>query len=252
MRCLMFILPWLLLSGAARAADPSALCEAAIASAEAAGNLPPRMLNAIAMVESGRYDEAAKTVRPWPWTINVEGVGHYYASKADVIGAVRDFQMRGIKSIDVGCMQVNLMYHPEAFGSLDEAFEPGANAAYAAQFLNRLHAPSDDWGHAIGAYHSATPALGDAYRAMVVARWTGPHPTFLFAAAAPLEVYKAFKPTAVVYAAFAPASRVYGAFAPAGANPKPARSQPRTLLASAQPPHSLGPGGRLGLPPSHP
>jgi hypothetical protein len=250
MRVLTLIVPLLLLAGIARAAEPSALCETAIASAEYAGHLPPRILSAIAMVESGRFDETSKAVRPWPWTINAEGEGHYFTSKGDAIGAVRALQMRGVRSIDVGCLQVNLMHHPDAFGSLDEAFEPTVNAAYAAQFLNRLHAPSDDWSHAIGAYHSATPALGDAYRALVMLRWNGPHPTF--AAVPQPSVYHAFQPAAAVYGSFAPASLVYGAFAAAGASRPPARYPPRMLLASAQPPHIPGPNGRPGSPPSLP
>jgi Transglycosylase SLT domain len=213
MRALALALPCLFSAGLALAADDSTQCETAISAAEYTGNLPPRMMLAIAKVESGRYDEAAKTVRPWPWTINVEGEGHYYASKADAIGAVRAFQMRGVKSIDVGCMQVNLMYHPTAFSSLDEAFEPSANTAYAAKFLNRLHAPGDDWAKAIGAYHSETPSLGDPYRAMVMQRWNGPNLTF--ASKVQPVAYRAFKPATSAYRDFAQVSRAYGSFASA-------------------------------------
>jgi hypothetical protein len=214
MRALILILACLLATGTARAAEQSNLCDAAIASAEYTGALPPGMLHAIALVESGRYDETTKTVHPWPWTINAEGVGHYYTSKADAIGAVRALQMRGVKSIDVGCAQVNLMFHPDAFASLDEAFDPVANAAYAAKFLNRLHAPGDDWAKAIGAYHSETPALGDAYRNLVMARWNGTHLTVL-AKAQPATAYRDFRAQGTVYGAFAQAGRAYGAFASA-------------------------------------
>lgn len=211
MRFRTLIVPLLLLAGVARAADPAALCETSIASAEYAGHLPPRILSAIAMVESGRFDETAKAVRPWPWTINAEGEGHYFASKGDAIGAVRALQMRGVRSIDVGCLQVNLRHHPDAFGSLDEAFEPSVNAAYAAQFLNRLHAPGDNWSRAIGAYHSGTLALGDAYRALVMLRWNGPN--VRFASAVRPAVYRAFQPTEAVYGSFARVGQAYGAFA---------------------------------------
>ncbi len=209
MRKLLLILACLLTAGTARAEDPSALCESAIAGAEYTGSLPAGMLHAIAMVESGRYDETKKAVRPWPWTINAQGVGHYYTSKADAIGAVRDLQMHGIKSIDVGCAQVNLMFHPDAFASLDEAFDPIANAVYAAKFLNRLRAPGDDWAKAIAAYHSATPALGDAYRVMVMTRWSGSHPTVM--AKVQPAAYRDFRATSAVYGAFAQASHAYGA-----------------------------------------
>jgi len=211
MRALILLLAWLMTAGTASAADPSALCDAAIDSAEYSGALPSGLLHAIAMVESGRFDETTKTVRPWPWTINAEGVGHYYTSKADAIGAVRALQLRGVKSIDVGCAQVNLMFHPDAFASLDEAFDPVANTAYAAKFLNRLHAAGDDWAKAIGAYHSETPALGDAYRVMVMLRWNGSHPAIM--AKVQSAAYRDFRATSAVYGAFAQAGQAYGSFA---------------------------------------
>ena len=65
--------------------------------------------------------------------MNAEGQGFYYDTKVEAVAAVRAMQARGIRSIDVGCMQVNLMFHPDAFVSLDEAFDPMANARYAAK-----------------------------------------------------------------------------------------------------------------------
>jgi len=119
-------------------------------------------------VESGRPD-AQGVINPWPWTINVEGEGHIYDSKAEAIAAVRAYQARGIRSIDVGCMQVNLMFHPDAFGSLEQAFDPAANAAYAARFLNELYAGAHNWQQATALYHSATPELGADYQRKVAA-----------------------------------------------------------------------------------
>ncbi len=215
MRLLHLILPAALLTGAASAAAataPSVLCETAITTAEYAGRLPPRMLGAIAQVESGRFDETVDAVRPWPWTINAEGEGHFYPTKQDAITAVRALQARGVRSIDVGCLQINLMFHPDAFASLDQAFDPRANALYAAHFLNQLHAQGDDWAHAIAAYHSDTPALGEPYRVMVMLRWQNPNPAY--ASARSLE-YGAFLPTSAVYGAFAHPNQAYGAFASA-------------------------------------
>jgi hypothetical protein len=153
-------------------ASPSQLCEAAIVAAERAERLPERMMGAIALVETGRLDPTSGAPRPWPWTINAEGQGFFFASKQQAIEAVRALQARGVRSIDVGCMQVNLMHHPNAFASLDQAFDPAANATYAAHFLNDLHAQSNDWLRATGQYHSSTPELGAAYQTQVAAAWT--------------------------------------------------------------------------------
>ena len=150
---------------------PGALCRAAIAATERSSTVPPQLLAAIGMVESGRRDPANGLRAPWPWTINAEGQGTYFDTKAQAIAAVRALQAHGVQSIDVGCMQVNLMHHPTAFASLDQAFDPSANAAYAARFLTELHAQTNDWPRAAGLYHSATPELGAAYQAQVASAW---------------------------------------------------------------------------------
>jgi hypothetical protein len=77
-----------------------------------------------------------------------------------------------VASIDVGCMQVNLMHHPAAFATLEEAFDPMANALYAARFLNMLFSGSGDWPAAAAAYHSQTREIGAAYKEKVLAAWT--------------------------------------------------------------------------------
>jgi Transglycosylase SLT domain len=155
-------------------ASPAQLCEAAISAAEIGARLPAGILAAIAVVESGRADQAAATSRPWPWTINAAGQQLFFATKQEAIETVRTLQVDGVQSIDVGCMQVNLMFHPHAFSSLEEAFDPAANTRYAAKFLNVLYAASHDWQTTIAAYHSETPAIGSEYFQRVMAHWDGP------------------------------------------------------------------------------
>ena len=197
-----------LLAPAAHAASrvsPFAMCETAIARVQGARNLPPGLLSALARVESGRPD-AAGAARPWPWTIDVEGQGRFFATKAEAVAAVRDLQALGVRSIDVGCLQVNLMYHPAAFASVEQAFDPAANAAYAARFLIALHARDDDWTHAIASYHSETPRLGAAYRTKVLAIWrrNGVATPLTTALADPRRAaYADFLPTVARYADFA-------------------------------------------------
>jgi hypothetical protein len=211
----LFILLSLMLPFAAAArpaADrsPSLFCETAIASAERGAGLPARMMTAIAMTESGRFDSAAGRVRPWPWTINAEGAGHYFASREQAIAAAHALRARGVRSIDVGCMQVNLMYHPTAFASIEDAFDPQANAAYAARFLTSLYSAHGHWHKAIGAYHSMTPTRATAYLDLVMARWQGPS---LVAVAADRSAYQSFAGTSAAYGSFAGSGRAYGSFA---------------------------------------
>jgi len=157
-------------AGMAQPAEPT--CEAAAMLAERQSALPSGLLTAIGQVESGR----SSTSGGWPWTINAAGQGYHFDSRDEAIRAVQALQARGVRSIDVGCFQINLMYHPAAFASLEHAFDPAANARYAATFLNELQARTGSWDGAIGAYHSATSERGGAYRARVFAAWTGSGP----------------------------------------------------------------------------
>ena len=209
-RLLLCLLPLPALARGPVTIAPSSLCAAAIAAAEWSGRLPEGMLTAIAQVESGRPDPDTGRLNPWPWTINAAGVGQFFATKAQAIAAVQALQADGIRSIDVGCLQVNRMFHPEACASLQQAFDPQANAAYAVHFLNALYADSHDWKQAIAAYHSSTAVLGDDYRRRVMALWHDPD---LAGWGLGLAVaYRDFPPQRQIYGDFAPASQVYGAF----------------------------------------
>ena len=151
------------------------LCRAAIGMTERTTGVPDRLMQAVSVMESGRRDTDG-TVWPWPWTINVEGVGEVYESKREVIAAVQRHQAGGARSIDVGCMQVNIKHHPEAFASLDEAFDPVTNARYAARFLQQLLVQTGSWPRAVAGYHSLTPDIGAEYARKVMAIWARPEP----------------------------------------------------------------------------
>jgi len=147
-------------------------CGRAIDRAERAGNIPAQLLSAVALTESGRRHEELGERIAWPWTVNNAGDGRFYETKAKAIAAVRQLLARGERNIDVGCMQVNLMHHPDAFADLDEAFDPETNVAYGAHFLKELRDARRSWSLAVANYHSATPELGQAYRKKVFDTWT--------------------------------------------------------------------------------
>ncbi len=133
--------------------------------------LPRGLLQAIGRVESGRRDPETGQFAPWPWTINAEGEGKYFPTREAAIAHVRQLQARGVRIIDVGCMQVNLHHHPNAFASLEQAFDPLTNARYAARFLSELNGGRADWRQAAGHYHSQTPERAGPYREKVLAAW---------------------------------------------------------------------------------
>ncbi|WP_376089055.1 lytic transglycosylase domain-containing protein [Roseomonas sp. CCTCC AB2023176] len=150
--------------------SPIARCRAAIATAEREAGIPAGLLQAIGRVESGRTDPATGEAGPWPWTVNVEGAGRFFPSAVEAIAHVRQARASGARSMDVGCMQINLLHHPNAFASLEDGFDPLANARYAARFLKELHGERGEWMAAAGNYHSRTPERAEAYRNAVASR----------------------------------------------------------------------------------
>lgn len=158
-------------AGAGRIDDAWSLCPRHIRAAEQQHDLPAHLLTAISKVESGLWDAKTKANLAWPWTVMAEGKGRYLPSKTAALAEVRKLQARGIKNIDVGCMQINLYYHPDAFKNLEQAFDPKLNTAYAASLLSRLRRDAGSWTHAIGDYHSKTIAFARVYRLKVFKAW---------------------------------------------------------------------------------
>jgi hypothetical protein len=151
--------------------DPSLACDRAAERAQREWHLPAGLLAAIGVVESGRSGLGSTLPRAWPWTINAAGRGFSLANKAAAITAVRAYQAIGVRAIDVGCFQVDLFFHPEAFASLDAAFDPEINADAAARILKRSHLGGGSWESAIALYHSASPTRGPPYVRQVEAAW---------------------------------------------------------------------------------
>lgn len=152
-------------------ADPWKACPSAIAAAEKAAGIPRYLLRAVALAESGRRDADGRWV-PWPWTINNAGDSYFLDGHDEAVAAVKGLRAQGRTNIDVGCMQVNLQYHPDAFDSLDEAFDPAANAAYAASLLRALFHRHKSWIFAVQKYHSGKFRNNFGYRQRVMTLWS--------------------------------------------------------------------------------
>ncbi|MEY3197500.1 MAG: hypothetical protein RLZZ59_871 [Pseudomonadota bacterium] len=130
--------------------------------------IPTDTLYSISLHETGKIHSDKKLKLSWPWSVNVEGRGYHFDTKRDAVRFVREQLADGKESIDVGCMQINLKHHPKAFKSLDYAFDPKHNIAYGATFLKSKYEQFGDWSKAIANYHSATPHLGEKYKAGVL------------------------------------------------------------------------------------
>ncbi|MBT4879465.1 MAG: transglycosylase SLT domain-containing protein [Alphaproteobacteria bacterium] len=148
----------------------AALCHTPIAKWESQSGIPAQLLLSIGIAESGKYTKGKVVV--WPWTIGTKKAGYYLSSKDEAIKKVKALQAQGVKSIDVGCMQINLKYHPTAFQNLDEAFDPKSNVAYAASFLTDLHTDLKSWKMAVAHYHSSIRKHHEKYRNRVYDIWS--------------------------------------------------------------------------------
>ncbi len=147
------------------------VCEQAGSAAEHAHGLPAGLLLAIGRVESGRWDPVLGRVAPWPWAVDASGDGISFDTKAEAMARTAALRAAGMRNIDVGCYQINLASHPAAFATLEQAFDPAANADYAGRFLSELYGRSGSWNGAVAAYHSAQPSLGTPYSQLVFANW---------------------------------------------------------------------------------
>lgn len=141
--------------------DPKDVCLNAILEAEQAYGIPGNLLAAIGFQEAGRVVDGRMVI--WPWTINAEGAGFRFDSRGEAVARVRRLKTQGIVSIDTGCLQINQRWHPDAFPTLEAAFDPAHNADYAARFLSRLRAQLGSWRAAAAAYHSRTPEYAARY-----------------------------------------------------------------------------------------
>ncbi len=161
--------------------NPWTMCAKATNGVERQQGIPRQLLRAISKAESGRFHTGKQVVMAWPWTVMAEGRGRYLETKADAIAEVEGLRARGVKNIDVGCMQVNLQHHPDAFASLEDAFDPLTNVTYAASFLKTLAAEQGSWAKAAAYYHSQDPARYRGYRSKVREIWTEEREKYLLA-----------------------------------------------------------------------
>lgn len=152
--------------------DSTKICRDLIAEAEVRHRLPKLLLSAISLAESGRWNEQRKATIAWPWTVYAEGRGRYLPSKAAALAEVRNLRRKGVRNIDVGCTQVNLHFHGDAFATLEEALDPARNIDFAARFLRKLHRETRSWSMAAGYYHSRTAKLNRLYRGRVLKHWS--------------------------------------------------------------------------------
>jgi hypothetical protein len=139
------------------------VCIREILAAQARHGIPDNMLLAIGLQEAGTRRNGQFTV--WPYAVNAEGEGRLFDSRAAALDWITERQRAGVRSIDVGCMQINMRWHPDAFVNAAQGFDPTVNVDYAARFLKQLYGQTGNWMQAAGSYHSQEPQFRDIYLA---------------------------------------------------------------------------------------
>ena len=170
-RCFLF------LSGLIAASDPTLALSGQTVPAgyrliADAYRIPPEVLYAVGLAESARRVDSTGTVRPWPWTLNVQGKGFFYSSRDQAEQALDGFLAAGLQSIDIGLMQINWRYHGKRLESPHRALDPYHNLRVAAEILRDCHRSRQDWWAAVGCYHAPnSPHRANRYRARVFKHW---------------------------------------------------------------------------------
>jgi hypothetical protein len=154
----------------ANAPRADAIVPSAYRIAAAKHEIPPRLLYAVALAESGRGIETIR--RPWPWTLNIAGQGHYFDSRVAAWQALDEALRAGQDRVDVGLMQINWRYHRHSLGNAWMALEPYHNLAVGADILSRCYRERREWWASVGCYHAPSNAKrARQYRDRVVILW---------------------------------------------------------------------------------
>ena len=148
----------------------SKICNLAAHKAALETGIPEAVLLAISLTETGR--RRGKLLTAWPWTVNMEGKGYWFDTRAEALSFAQEHLKSGARSFDVGCFQINYKWHGHAFASISAMFDPNSNAVYAAKYLLDLYHEKGNWPDAVGAYHSRTPKYAKKYTARFVRIYT--------------------------------------------------------------------------------
>ncbi|MDE2051910.1 MAG: lytic transglycosylase domain-containing protein [Gammaproteobacteria bacterium] len=129
-----------------------------------AAHVPASILFAVAREESGMPIRGRWI--PWPWTLNVAGAPHRFASQAEACAALgRALRKSPSGPIDVGLGQIDLGYYGDRVATPCDLLNPYLNLLLAARILRGFHHVDEGWMTAVGRYHRpAGGAPAEKYR----------------------------------------------------------------------------------------
>jgi len=136
--------------------------------------IPPSILYAMALQESGRHMKGEWVA--WPWTLNIQGEAHYFEGRPELFKALMAALGQGITNIDIGPLQVNWHWQFEQLGSPWLSTDPVYSTNIACQLMKAQRRAGEDWWPAVGRYHRPADSprhrlAAQAYSDRVRQRW---------------------------------------------------------------------------------
>jgi len=131
----------------ARAQD-SRSCEQQMARAARSYGIPLGILYAVGLTETGRRGVLQ------PYALAAEGQTVFAKNLREAMVTFEAMRRRGLRLIDIGCMQINYHYHGDKFESVQAMFNPARNVDYAARFLKELKEREGSWTMAVARYNA--------------------------------------------------------------------------------------------------
>lgn len=133
-------------------------CAEAIARSAAGLGIPTALAMALGEVESSN----------WPWAVNAALTGRRFKTRQEAVRYVAQERRQGVATIDVGCLQVSLYWHADAFQTLEEAFDPDVNVQAGLNRLGDLKRRTGSWTEAVALYHGGDAAERERYTCAVL------------------------------------------------------------------------------------
>ena len=129
-------------------AEGGRACEREMARAARIHGIPLGILYAVGLTETGRRGAL------YPYALGAEGQTVFAKNMADAMASFEAMRHRGVRLIDLGCMQINHYYHGDKFESVQAMFNPARNVDYAARFLKELKQREGSWTMAVARYNA--------------------------------------------------------------------------------------------------
>ena len=141
--------------------ENSTNCQAIVSHFEKLYGIPDKLLASIAMVES----------RNSPWAVYALKKSRFFPSQEAATSYIQKLKAKGVKNINIGCMQINLQSHGRQFKNLNDILPPYQNIAYAAKLIKVLYTQYGSWETAVKHYHSSSSLYNVSYKNRVFSVW---------------------------------------------------------------------------------